>query len=55
MTFGLTTSQLRAGAKPSEISMAKATAIIDHQKEEAKGDMNKIEELEAIVASGMNA
>lgn len=35
MTFGLTTSQLRAGAKPSEIAMAKATAIIDRLKGEA--------------------
>ncbi|OME11237.1 M15 family metallopeptidase, partial [Paenibacillus odorifer] len=35
ITFGMTTSQLRAGAKPSEIAMAKATAIIDRLKEEA--------------------
>jgi peptidoglycan L-alanyl-D-glutamate endopeptidase CwlK len=50
MAFGLTTSQLRAGTKPSEIAMAKATAIIDRLKEEAKEDMSKIAELEAIVA-----
>lgn len=50
MTFGLTTSQLRAGAKPSEIAMAKAAAIIDRLKEEVKEDMSKIAELEAIVA-----
>ncbi|MEK3963565.1 M15 family metallopeptidase [Paenibacillus sp. FSL H7-0323] len=50
MTFGLTTSQLRAGAKPSDIAMAKASAIIDRLKEEVKEDMSKIEELEAIVA-----
>ncbi|OMD29157.1 hypothetical protein BJP48_18880 [Paenibacillus odorifer] len=49
ITFGLTTSQLRAGAKPSEIAMAKATAIIDRLKEEVKEDMSKIEELEAII------
>jgi peptidoglycan LD-endopeptidase CwlK len=50
MTFGLTTSQLRAGVKPSEIAMAKATAIIDRLKEEAKEDMSKIAELGAILA-----
>lgn len=50
MTFGLTTLQLRAGAKPSEIAMAKASAIIDRFKEEVKEDMSKIEELEAIIA-----
>jgi peptidoglycan LD-endopeptidase CwlK len=49
MTFGLTTSQLRAGAKPSEINIAKATAIIDRLKEEAKENTGKIAELEAIV------
>ncbi|MEK4479576.1 M15 family metallopeptidase [Paenibacillus sp. FSL R5-0876] len=35
ITFGMTTSQLRAGAKPSEIAMAKATANIDRLKGEA--------------------
>ncbi|MEK4452797.1 M15 family metallopeptidase [Paenibacillus sp. FSL L8-0506] len=50
ITFGMTTSQLRAGAKPSEIAMAKAKAIIDQLKEEVKEDMSKIEELEAIIA-----
>ncbi|MEK3747845.1 M15 family metallopeptidase [Paenibacillus sp. FSL E2-8871] len=50
MTFGLTTSQLRAGAKPSEIAMAKAATIIDRLKEEVKEDMSRIAELEAIVA-----
>ncbi|KAA1180928.1 M15 family metallopeptidase [Paenibacillus sp. B2(2019)] len=51
MTFGLTTSQLRAGANLSEIAMAKATAIIDRLKEEVKEDMSKIAELEAIVTN----
>lgn len=50
MTFGLTTSQLRAGAKPSEIAMAKAAAIIDRLKEEVDEDMSKIEELEQVIA-----
>ncbi|OMC99922.1 M15 family metallopeptidase [Paenibacillus sp. FSL R5-0636] len=50
MVFGLTLTQLRAGIKPSETAMAKATAIIDRLKEEVKEDMSKIEELEAIIA-----
>lgn len=50
MTFGLTTSQLRAGAKPSEIALAKASAVIDRLKEEAKDDMSKIAELETVIA-----
>lgn len=49
MTFGLTTSQLRAGAKPSEIAMAKASTIIDRLKEEANEDMSKLEALEVQV------
>ncbi|MEK3768499.1 M15 family metallopeptidase [Paenibacillus sp. FSL R5-0887] len=49
LVFGLTLTQLRAGIKPSEIAMAKATAIIDRLKEEVKEDMSKIEELEAII------
>ncbi|MEK3943561.1 M15 family metallopeptidase [Paenibacillus sp. FSL H3-0310] len=49
MVFALTLTQLRAGIKPSETALAKATAIIDRLKEEAKGDLSKIEELEAIV------
>ncbi len=36
MTFGLTTSQLRAGAKPSEINMAKAAAVIDRYLRECE-------------------
>ncbi|OMD25491.1 M15 family metallopeptidase [Paenibacillus odorifer] len=35
MVFGLTLTQLRAGSKPSETAMAKATAIIDRIKGEA--------------------
>ncbi|WP_339314644.1 M15 family metallopeptidase [Paenibacillus sp. FSL R10-2734] len=49
MTFGLTTSQLRAGVKPSGIAMSKATAIIDRLKGEVDEDMSRIKELEAIV------
>ncbi|OMD64688.1 hypothetical protein BSK62_17110 [Paenibacillus odorifer] len=49
MVFSLTLTQLRAGSKPSETAMAKTTALIDRLKEEAKGDIRKIEELEAIV------
>ncbi|MEK4473368.1 M15 family metallopeptidase [Paenibacillus sp. FSL R7-0048] len=49
ITFGMTTSQLRAGAKPSEIAMAKATAIIDRLKGEAEEDMSRIAELEEQV------
>jgi peptidoglycan L-alanyl-D-glutamate endopeptidase CwlK len=49
MTFGLATSQLRAGTKPSEIAFSKTTAIIDRLKEEANADMSRIEELEALV------
>ncbi|MEK4193300.1 M15 family metallopeptidase [Paenibacillus sp. FSL L8-0323] len=49
ITFGMTTSQLRAGAKPSEIAMAKATAIIDRLKGEAEEDMSRIVELEEQV------
>lgn len=49
MVFGLTLTQLRAGSKPSETAMVKASAIIDRLKEEAKEDMSRIEELEAIV------
>jgi peptidoglycan L-alanyl-D-glutamate endopeptidase CwlK len=49
MVFGLTLTQLRAGGKPSETAMAKASAIIDRLKEEVKEDMIKIAELEAIV------
>ncbi|MEK4474367.1 M15 family metallopeptidase [Paenibacillus sp. FSL R7-0048] len=36
ITFGLTTSQLRAGAKPSEIAMAKASAVIDRYLKECE-------------------
>ncbi|AWV35142.1 M15 family metallopeptidase [Paenibacillus odorifer] len=46
ITFGLTTSQLRTGAKPLEITMAKAWAIIDRLKGEADEDMSRIAELE---------
>ncbi|MEK5415268.1 M15 family metallopeptidase [Paenibacillus sp. FSL L8-0708] len=49
MVFGLTLTQLRAGSKPSETAMAKASAIIDRLKGEVKEDMSRIEELEAIV------
>jgi len=49
ITFGMTTSQLRAGAKPSEIAMAKASAIIDRLKEEADEDMSRFAELEEQV------
>ncbi|WP_339241479.1 M15 family metallopeptidase [Paenibacillus sp. FSL F4-0243] len=49
MVFGLTLTQLRAGSKPTETAMAKATAIINRLKEEVKEDMSRIEELEAIV------
>jgi peptidoglycan L-alanyl-D-glutamate endopeptidase CwlK len=49
MAFGLTTSQLRAGTKPSEIAMAKASAIIDRLKGEADEDMSRIAELEEQV------
>lgn len=49
MVFGLTLIQLRAGAKPSEIAMAKATATIDRLKEGAGEDMSKIAELEEQV------
>jgi peptidoglycan L-alanyl-D-glutamate endopeptidase CwlK len=49
ITFGMTTSQLRAGAKPSEIAMAKVTAIIDRLKGEAEEDMSRIAELEEQV------
>ncbi|WP_339814509.1 M15 family metallopeptidase [Paenibacillus sp. FSL R5-0928] len=48
ITFGMTTSQLRAGAKPSEIAMAKATAIIDRLKGEEE-DMSRVAELEEQV------
>ncbi|OME55108.1 M15 family metallopeptidase [Paenibacillus odorifer] len=48
MAFGLTLTQLRAGAKPSEIAMAKATAIIDRLKGEEE-DMSRIAELEEQV------
>ncbi|OME29399.1 M15 family metallopeptidase [Paenibacillus sp. FSL E2-0274] len=48
MVFGLTLTQLRAGAKPSEIAMAKATAIIDRLKGEEE-DMSRIAELEEQV------
>ncbi|WP_375104035.1 M15 family metallopeptidase [Paenibacillus sp. RS8] len=36
MTFELTTSQLRAGSKPSEIAMAKALAVIDRYLKECE-------------------
>lgn len=49
MVFGLTLTQLRAGSKPTETAMAKATAIINRLKEEVKEDISRIEELEAIV------
>ncbi|MDH6373509.1 peptidoglycan L-alanyl-D-glutamate endopeptidase CwlK [Paenibacillus sp. PastF-3] len=50
MVFGLTLTQLRTGIKPSEIAMAKATAVIDRLKEEVNEDMSKIEELEQVIA-----
>ncbi|OMD19946.1 hypothetical protein BJP48_31600 [Paenibacillus odorifer] len=49
MVFGLTLTQLRAGSKPSETAMAKATAIIDRIKGEADEDMSRIAELEEQV------
>lgn len=49
MLFGLTLTQLRAGNKPSETAMAKATANIERLQEEARGDMNKIAELEVVI------
>ena len=49
MVFGLKLTQLRAGNKPSETAMAKATAIIDRLKEEADEDMGRIAELEEQV------
>lgn len=49
MVFGLTLTQLRAGIKPSETAMAKATAIIDRLKGEADEDMSRIAELEEQV------
>ncbi|MEK3969431.1 M15 family metallopeptidase [Paenibacillus sp. FSL H7-0323] len=48
MVFGLTLTQLRAGSKPSETAMAKATAIIDRLKGEEE-DMSRIAELEEQV------
>ncbi|OME59494.1 M15 family metallopeptidase [Paenibacillus odorifer] len=49
MVFGLTLTQLRAGSKPSETAMAKASAIIDRLKGEAEEDMSRIAELEEQV------
>ncbi|MEK5417328.1 MULTISPECIES: M15 family metallopeptidase [Paenibacillus] len=49
MVFGLTLTQLRAGSKPSETAMAKATANIDRLKGEAEEDMSRIAELEEQV------
>lgn len=49
MVFGLTLTQLRAGSKPSETAMAKATANIDRLKGEADEDMSRIAELEEQV------
>ncbi|WP_339248272.1 M15 family metallopeptidase [Paenibacillus sp. FSL R10-2796] len=49
MAFGLTLTQLRAGSKPSETAMAKATAILDRIKGEADEDMSRIAELEEQV------
>ncbi|MEK5277784.1 MULTISPECIES: M15 family metallopeptidase [Paenibacillus] len=49
MVFGLTLTQLRAGIKPSETAMAKATAIIDRLKGEVEENMSRIAELEEQV------
>ncbi|MEK4188117.1 M15 family metallopeptidase [Paenibacillus sp. FSL L8-0494] len=49
MVFGLTLTQLRAGSKPSETAMAKATANIDRLKGESEEDMSRIAKLEEQV------
>jgi peptidoglycan L-alanyl-D-glutamate endopeptidase CwlK len=49
MTFGLSTAQLRASQKPSEIAIAKAMEKIERYLEEAAEDMSKIEALETQV------
>ena len=49
MVFGLTLTQLRAGSKPSETAMAKASAIIDRLKGEVDEDMSRIADLEEQV------
>ncbi|MBA9088827.1 peptidoglycan L-alanyl-D-glutamate endopeptidase CwlK [Fontibacillus solani] len=42
MTFGLTTTQYRAGKKPTETAMAKALAIINKEDEEMKEELAKL-------------
>ncbi|WP_340034046.1 M15 family metallopeptidase [Paenibacillus sp. FSL H3-0302] len=49
MVFGLTLTQLRAGSKPSETVMAKASAIIERLKGEVDEDMSRIADLEEQV------
>ncbi|OKP91341.1 M15 family metallopeptidase [Paenibacillus sp. P32E] len=50
ISFGLSTSQLRAGKQPAAEKIAAAYAVIDKLQGEAEEDMNKIAELEGIIS-----